>query len=413
MTVDSRLAVVVLTGVLGSGAAATAGQQALALETPPQAPRAVTVPFSMDHNRMLVDVELVRPDGRLRKAAAWVDTGNEALVVTEPLARELGLDLSALDGTAKGESAVTTSPAPGLRIGGLPLDVSGIPTWVHRSVAIMPGVPAEVHLPAAALRHDHVVLDYPARRLTVARPGALRPRGTEIPCRVNPTTGLFMIEATIDGEPVPLGLDNGSAGSWVSNELTGSWQVRHPQWRHSIGALGSTNFWGLGFETGGVLMRLPEMGLGPFRVRDVAVLGLDQRLFNWYSHKSAAKVAGFLGGNVLKRFRLEVDFAAQMAYWQPGPEAADHDLDIVGITVRAEVDGGFSVAGVTEVDGVPAVQGVTPGDRLVRIERVETAGATMGPVIEALRGRPGEERTLEVERDGRRLAVQAIVRRFP
>ena len=48
----------------------------------------------------------------------------------------------------------------------------------------------------------------------MARPGALRPRGTAVPCRVNAETGLFMVETTIDGEKVALGVDNGSAGTW-------------------------------------------------------------------------------------------------------------------------------------------------------------------------------------------------------
>ena len=44
------------------------------------------------------------------------------------------------------------------------------------------------------------------------------------------------------------------------------------------------------------------------RYRDVAVLGLPQGLFDWYSKKSAGAVVGFLGANVIARFRLEVDF---------------------------------------------------------------------------------------------------------
>ncbi|MCG6962587.1 MAG: hypothetical protein LJE95_04890, partial [Acidobacteria bacterium] len=287
MTRTGKLAVLMIAAVLGVGssAASAGGQHAL---------RQVTVPFTLDHNRMIVDVELVRPDGTIRRARAWVDTGTEVLIVTEPVARELGLDLSgfAAGGSKARHSVRTSSPAPALRIGGLPLDMTGIETYVRRGALIMPGVPAEVHVGASALRHDHVVLDYPARRLTVARPGVLKPWGVAVPCRVNPTTGLFMISATIDGRQVPLGLDAGSAGTWVSTELTSTWQARHPPWRHVTGALGSANFWGEKFERNGVLMRLPELSIGPILVRDVTVLGLGQRLFDWYSRKSAGPVAG-------------------------------------------------------------------------------------------------------------------------
>jgi hypothetical protein len=372
-----------------------------------------TLPFTVDHNRMIVEVELVRPDGTTREASAWVDTGNQVLIVTEAVARDLGLDVSGLAGGDVKAPVETSSPTPGLRIGGLQLDVTGIATRVKRGSRVMPGVPAEVHLPASALRHDQVVLDFPARRFTVARPGTLHPRGTAIPCRVNPQTGLLMITATVDGEAVPVGLDNGSAGTWVSDRLTTTWERRHPEWRHVTGALGSTNFWGFDFETSGVLMSLPELAVGPISVRDVAVLGLDQGLFDWYSTKSAGPVAGFLGGNVLQHFRLEIDFANQMTYWEAGPEQDDRDLDIVGLTIRGDDDGGFTVAGVVSVNGESTVPGVEPGDRMVRVGSLATDGATMGELIESLRGRPGSVRALELVRGSTRMTREARVVRFP
>ena len=61
-------------------------------------------------------------------------------------------------------------------------------------------------------------------------------------------------------------------------------------------------------------MSLPSFQIGSVPVPgETAVLGLDPGLFEWYSRKSAAPVAGFLGGELLARFRLEVDFPAQSA----------------------------------------------------------------------------------------------------
>jgi len=274
-------------------------------------------------------------------------------------------------------------------------------------------VPAEAGLPASALRHDHVVFDYPARRLTVARPGVLEPRGVAIPCRVSPETGLFMIDATLDGEDIPLGVDTGSAGTWISNRLTGAWQERHPDWPRAIGAVGSTNFFGFGFEAEGVLMLLPELRLGSLRASKVALLGLDQGLFDWYSKKSAGPVIGFVGANVLKGFRLEVDFPNRMTYWEAGTVSASNDLDIVGLTLRPEADGRLTIAGISTKGGVRTVEGVEPGATLLRVGELEVREATMGAVVDALRGRPGETRLLEVDQEGRRLTIEAKVTRFP
>jgi hypothetical protein len=355
---------------------------------------------------MIVAVELARPDGTWRQARAWVDTGNEYLIMAEPLARDLGFDVSGLKGEE--HSVELASPAPPMRLGELPLSVEGVRTRVHPGAFVRPGVPAETNLPASILMHDHVVFDYPAQRITVARPGVLEPKGVGIPCRVSAETGLFMV-----AETAQLGVDNGSAGTWVSTSLTTKWRARHPDWPYATGAAGSANFFGFPFESEGVLMRLPEVGLGALRVQEVGLLGLDQRMFDWYSRKSAGPVLGFIGANVLRRFRLEIDFPNRMTYWEMGALPVRNDLDIVGLTLRPEADGSLTIASVVMSNGEPTVEGIQPGDKLIRVDGVDTASATMGAVVDALRGTPGSTRTLVIEREEKQLTVEAQVVRLP
>ena len=379
----------------------------------PAAPRSATVPFVLDHNRMIVDVELTKPDGSTRRARAWVDTGNEVLVLAEPLARELGLDLSRLDVSHPGYSTATRSPAPPLRLGRMSLAVDGVAVRIFSGTHLLAGVGVEVQLPASALMRDHLVLDYPLRRMTLARPGVLKPRGVALPCRVNPGTGLFMIAATLDGKVVWLGVDSGSAGTWVSDTLTRAWQTLHPDWPHAVGAAGSANFFGFPFESQGTLMCLPALGVGALRARDVAVLGVGQEMFDWYSKKSAGPVLGFIGANVLRGFRVEIDFPNRMTWWEAGPAAAGRDLDIVGLTLSPEPGGGVTVAGVVAKNGKPVVDGAQPGDRLVSVDGRELATARMGDVVDALRGEPGATRTLVLEREGKRLTIPTCVTGLP
>jgi hypothetical protein len=408
-----------MAGILGTllllavASVASAAEQADTTAQAPAEPRSVAVPFTLDHNRMIVDVEFVRPDGTIRTARAWVDTGNQFLMVGEALARDLGLEVLRPKEGAAQYPQMWASGTPELHIGGMPLDMQGVKTEVLSGASLMPGVPAEANVPASALSRDHVVFDYPARRLTLARPGVLRPRGVAIPCRVNAETGLFQIAATLDGESVQLGVDNGSSGTWVADTLTTAWRSRHPDWPHATGAVGSANFFGFDFEAAGVLMRLPDLGLGPLRMRDVGLLGLDQSLFAWYSKKSAGAVIGFIGANVLTRFRLEVDYPNRTTYWEAAPPPDQGDLDIVGLTLRPEANGGFTVAGVATRDGRPAVEGVQSGDTLVRVGALDAAGAPMGTVVDALRGKPGVTRTLVIERAGKRSTVEAKVTHFP
>ena len=396
----------VLAWTLGLGVPATAiGAPGLGAE-----PKTATLPLLVDHNRITVAVEFRRADGAVQVARAWVDGGGTDVILAEPLARRLGIDMPLPAGE---HSVATTSPVPLMRIGGIALDTEGMNVSVRAGRFARPGVQADCVLPARCLRRLHVVFDYPARRLTVARPGVLRPRGTAVPCRINPETGLIMVDTTIDGEPVALGVDNGSAGTWVSEKLTAAWLARHTDWPQAAGAAGSTNFFGFPRETRGTLLSLPSMAIGSMPVHEIAVLGLDQALFDWYSEKSAAAVAGFLGGDVIARFRLEVDFPGQRCWWQPGSPRKARDLDIVGLTLRADGDGGYTVVGVVSRQGRSTLSGVQPDDRLIRVDGLEVMNAPMGAVVDALRGKPGATRALLIERGGKRIAVRATVVRLP
>ena len=90
------LALVGCGGVTGAPDAPAGGQPGDAVTA--------TVPVTIDHHRLIVDVDFVRPGGGVRRAAAWVDTGNQFLIVVEGLAHELGLDTSQLEGAESGGS---------------------------------------------------------------------------------------------------------------------------------------------------------------------------------------------------------------------------------------------------------------------------------------------------------------------
>lgn len=376
-------------------------------------PTQVTRPMTLDHGRVIVEVDFVRPDGGTRAARVWVDTGGESLMLGRDLARDLGIEHPDWPDSGAFSTVVATSPTPAVRFGGIALDTAGLVVRVRDGAAVLPGIPAEAALPARVLRRLCAVFDYPAGRLTLAPSGTLAPRGVAVPCRVNPATGLPMIAATLDGADVPLGLDTGSAGTWLSDSLTTAWRSRHPEAPRATGAAGSANFFGFAFEPAGTLLCLPHLGIGATGADDVAALALDPGFFRWYSRKSAGPVAGFLGANVLGRFRLTVDFARGTSWWEPGPAPQTRDLDIVGLTLQPGRAGGYTVVGVVARDGQPVVAGVQAGDLLMQVDSLGVSNATMGEVIAALRGEPGATRRLVLERGGRWFTVPAIVTRLP
>jgi len=382
-------------------------------------PTQATVPMTLDHNRMLVDGEFPDQDGSWQHARLWVDSGNPDLLLSEGLARRLGLDLSRAPADVVDGKLEVPTPA-GLRLDGFPLDLESVKTYVLFEPRWLFGtMHNDANLPSTVLRRYQVVFDYPARTLTMAEPGSLQPRGVAVPASVHPRTGIVQMDAVIAGERFSFALDNGASYSFTSARVLERLVRQHPDWPTMRGALGHANIWGWWpREEAWHVTRVPEIRWGEVALSQVGLVGLGEifgegfDLGAWYSEKTARPVDGFLGPNAFEAFRVEIDFPHSTVYFERGPTPVTLDMDIVGLTLRPELDGGYSVLGVAEQDGQTAVPGVEPGDRLLRVDDLDTAGATMGTVVDALRGEPGAVRTLVLERDGRRWTVAARVERF-
>ena len=365
-----------------------------------------TTPFVLDGNRIYAEVSFVRPDGSLRKTRAFVDLGSPSMLLSPALYKELQLDH---------RKSLT------LWIGGMPLnvnspDAASVDGWFPFSVGRDPQV--EALLPAGLMQKYQIVIDYRLRTLTFRQPGTLRPEGIAVPFRTNEKTGLIAVEASIAGHPYPITIDCGSGYTWLRHSTAEEWVRAHPDWMRGIGAVGPSNMRMAddGIEAAGALVRIAEIKVGALTLRQVGALaiGPDKKnwdFIDWYSEKNPVPVIGWFGGNVLQGFRLTIDYANRTIYWLAQGDLDPHDLDQVGLTLQYR-SGEYFVAGVVSQNGKPTVDNVLPGDKLIQIEGLETSGARRGAVFSALHGKPGQIRTLILERNGTQFTVQAKVSSF-
>jgi hypothetical protein len=369
---------------------------------------------------MLVDAEIQAQDGIWHKARLWVDSGNPEFCMHETMAEKLGSDV-AEDLNQAASGAVEVSPPIAVRIAGMLLDFTGVQTKVMRHPGwLFSTMNNDANLPATVLRKYQVVFDYPKQQLTLAEAGALQPRGARAAASIHPATGIVQIDAVIDGDSLSFALDNGASYSFASGDLIARLARQNPRWPRMTGTLGCANMWGWwppAEETLPVL-RIAQIQWGPARLAEVGVVGVSRisphgpSLGDWYSHKTARPVSGFLGVNAFRAYRVEIDYANGAVYFEKGEPPDFREMEMVGLTLRQEVDGSYRIIGVAERDGMPSVAEVLPGDTLLGVDGQETTGATMGTVVDALRGRPGETRDLLIAREGRRFQVAAVVRRF-
>jgi C-terminal processing protease CtpA/Prc len=72
----------------------------------------------------------------------------------------------------------------------------------------------------------------------------------------------------------------------------------------------------------------------------------------------------------------------------------------------------FFVAAIATKNGKATVEGVLPGDKLIRVGDLELGKATWGAIYDAMHGKPGESRSLILERGGNRFTVDVKVTAF-
>jgi hypothetical protein len=132
---------------------------------------------------------------------------------------------------------------------------------------------------------------------------------------------------------------------------------------------------------------------------------------DWYSTKNAVPVIGWLGGNVLRDFRVTIDYPRQMSHWERQSTLDPHDLDYVGLTLVSR-HGEYYIGRIATRRGRPTVTGAQVGDKLVQVGVLATHGASREALFGAMHGKPGAVRQLVVERDGRLIEINARVTGF-
>jgi hypothetical protein len=364
-----------------------------------------TAHFIFEGNRVYAQLVVVRPDGTLHNTYAFVDLGSPSTIVSPALFNELHLDqkkpLAFRVGAMEvhvDSSAVTSDPW-------LPYSVGN-----HRRVELL--------LPAGVMRNYQVVIDYAQRTLTFARPGTLHPEGVRVPFRMNEETGLIAVNSKINGKSYPITIDCGSAYTWLKKSAAQEWLDQHPTWQRGTGAVGASNMRMAddGIEATGTLLRIPAIDLGSLHLHQIGALAIgpgnkDEDFIEWYSRKNPVQVIGWLGGNVLRGFRITIDYPNRESYWVSQTTLDPHDLDQIGLTL-ADKDGAYFVAAITTQNGKPTVEGVQVGDKLLQVDALELGTSTWDAIFSAMHGKPGDIRILRIERNGKLFTVQASIKAF-
>jgi hypothetical protein len=380
-------------------------------------PKSVTVPVTLDHNRVIIDVYVPLPDGSSKRVRGWIDTGDAELQMSRRVATLMGLAITC-------DANTCSAPPPreitigAMKISCMAVKEIQIPLKPENAASVMvAGMSAEIKIPSSILRNYDVLINFPDREFSIGLPGSLKFNGVKTKMLVNASTGFVQIPSKIENKNYNLGLDVGSSVSFLSEELFAKLATVHPNWPHMIGAVGPANMGELDDdEPRWKLMRVDRVQYGPLYLTDVAVAEFPKTFSTFFVKDAGGAIAGLLGSDALMNYRVGLDYAHSTAYFETGSTFRFPEFDVVGLILRPEDDTRFTILGVADFDGKPSVPtgdgGVLPGDHLVAVDGIPVPDSTMGQVWSLLEGTPGQERKLTVERAAKQFSVTARVQHF-
>ncbi|MGB0033413.1 MAG: PDZ domain-containing protein [Candidatus Sulfotelmatobacter sp.] len=383
---------------------------------PQPEPKSVTVPVTLDHNRVVIDVYLPLSDGSTKRVRGWVDTGDPELQMSQRMAKLMGLAITC-------DANTCSAPSPReIMIGAMKISLAAlkevrIPLKPGSAASVMvPGMSAEIKIPSSVLRNYDVLINFPDREFSIGLPGSLNFKGVKSKMLVN-ASGFIQIPSKIANKNYSLGLDVGSSISFLSEELFDKLAAAHTEWPRMTGAVGPANMGELGDdEPKWKLVRVDRLQYGPLYLTDVAVANFPKTFSAFFEKDAGSAIAGLLGSNALMNYRIGLDYAHSTAYFDIGNTFKFPEFDVVGLILRPEDDTRFTILGVADFEGKPSVpsgdDGVQPGDHLVAVDGIPVPDSTLGQVWSLLEGSPGQERKLTIEREGKQFNVVAKVQHF-
>ncbi|GCE23906.1 aspartyl protease family protein [Dictyobacter kobayashii] len=371
------------------------------------------ISLHLSHDRPYIEIEIRTASGYIRKARFLVDTGGGALIFTEALVQDLELPIEDELLTLFGKHIFRRFGPPRLFVGPCELDMTQVSALMAvGTCSLFPGEAVDGILPGFLLSRYCVLLDYSTGTFSLSPSCLTAMRGEPVPISFHPLSGFPCVEVTIAGEQYGLLLDTAASCTMLSEAVVETWARQFPAWPRARCAVGTANM-GAPDEEHATMMRIPRMTVGSVLLRHVTVVSHPIRAFEMRRFDVlAAPIVGGLAGNVLKQFRIEIDYAHAMSYWEWCDESYPYDMDLVGLTLSLNADSTYRVAAISDCNYACVRQSVCVGDRLLQVDGLRVTGLSLSRVVDALRGSPGQRYTLLLEREGELRSVSVATARI-
>jgi hypothetical protein len=390
----------ILSFCLFAGSTVMTGQQ-------PLCPGSNGQPMKVVGNAPIITLYLNRLDGTQRPASFVFDSGGGAIILDQPLADDLGLKPT---DEAQEEGGTRFAPVnpPVVHFGPMVVSLSTSKVFVHLGKnSFDTRERIEGLLPGKSLEAYQVVVDYPRQRFTIAPSGCVPHRGVGVVSPFLPASGHPRVEASVDGTSYGFLLDTGSRVSLARRSLLLSLSAAHPAWPHSTGASGTADMPGGNGEE--FLLRVPEVTWGSFHITNVLFVSRPDDMYSPTSFETPDSIVGVLGGNVLKSFRLEIDYPHGTSYLEQKVSEAGGDMNSVGLVLDVDAANDLIVRAISATASKLTKSNILPGDQIVDIDGKREMPWNVVDACNALSGSVGGIKRLVIRRAGQEIRTTASV----
>jgi len=378
-------------------------------DAPKALPKDAVIPFDLVNNKILVQA-FVGKTGPL-----WfiVDSGDKYAMVDIETAKSAGVEFGE-DMPMHGGG----SGAPARMVSSGSFRIVGLDNFTQPLFAAMPlaqlgrgiGHSIDGIIGYNFLSQFVTEIDYQKKQLILHDKGSFqyRGKGESLPIQVN-QFGHFSIPAKVKLDAsrirdVSLIVDLGHPGaltlhtSFVNHERLLEAQAKTIAWLGAHGAGGE--------KLGGRVGRIPEVDLGSFKVNDPVITFAQVE----DGPLASTQTQGTLGADILKRFRLFLDYGHQRLILEPTSELAEpFEYDMSGLHLMESDHTGFEVDEISDHSAAEDA-GIRAGDILVAIDGKPAKDLTLGEVKEMFRQE--KQYVVTVERGQTRKDVQLKLRRL-
>jgi predicted aspartyl protease len=355
------------------------------------ASRTTRIPFDLANNHIYIDGAV---DGKPVRLMFDTGAGNQ---LTPEAAKRLGLTSKGKLATGgSGEQLVDLgfARAKQVRIGAATL---ANPVFAVSSLGDLPkveGVPLDGLVGFEMFRRFGVTIDYAKKQLTLSEPTKFIPPPGAAAVTFDLEGRYPIIPATLDGMPVRLLVDTGSRGTLT---LSAPFVREHDLITKYGASPEALSGWGV---NGG--MRAWPARFGALRVGDLDIEGIAGDLFTGNKGgQTSPNWQGNLGGGVLHRFTLALDYANKKIYLAPNADfSKPYVFDRSGLWLLLDGDA-LKVVDVAK-DSAAEQAGLHVADRISSIDGAAISTKSLSDWREQLRELPiGTQLTLRFQRNGK------------